>query len=447
MQRPLETLPYGVGQRGNGTQRKIVTVAAILLVLGAIAYIVQLIKGEGVTGLGDVGTGQGAPWGLYVVFIVYFMGVGFAGIVLAAMIRLLGLNKLRVVARMAMVMTLVAAILGTIAIIVDVGQPLRAFWNLLRYARPGSNVFGTFTISLAGYLFATLVYLYLDGRRDAAKCAQTPGRLQGFHSRWASGYTDTPATRERHRRASFWLAVAIVPLLVTGTSTLGFTFGLQVGQPGWHSALQAPAFVVLAASSGLGLLIIIAAVWRHALGEVERLNIDVFRWLGNILMVLVLTYIYLMIVEAVTGLYEGNNAIVAVTESWLIGNFAWIFWPAVAMLVAAFVLLFRQFVSGRYTINAIVWAGILVNLAAIGKRYVMVVPSQTRGSSLPYEVGSYAPNLVEYLVVLGLFGLGTLLYMGFAKIFPIMSMSDSERAAPPATETGGAEPAEGGLDA
>jgi hypothetical protein len=56
---------------------------------------------------------------------------------------------------------------------------------------------------MSGYLFSSLVYLYLDSRRDAAVCARTPGRLQGFHRLWAAGYRDTPAERARHRRVSF----------------------------------------------------------------------------------------------------------------------------------------------------------------------------------------------------------------------------------------------------
>ncbi len=61
--------------------------------------------------------------------------------------------------------------------------------------------------------------------------------------------------------------MSIVPLLVTAHSTLGFVFGLQIGRPGWHSALQAPAFVLLAGVSGVGLLLVLAAVVRGALGE------------------------------------------------------------------------------------------------------------------------------------------------------------------------------------
>jgi hypothetical protein len=80
----------------------------------------------------------------------------------------------------------------------------------------------------------------------------------------------------------------------------------------------------------------------------------------------------------------------------------------------------------RYTFVAGVTSGVLVNLAAIAKRYLIVVPSQTHGTLLPYETGSYSPTWVEYSVVLGLLALGTLLFAIFMKVFPIIELPKSE---------------------
>ncbi len=423
MAQRVERLPYGVG-RLTLPWWTLVAAAAGVLAFGVYAYHHQYTRGEIVLGLRDIGTGHGATWGLYVAFVVYFIGVSFSGIILAALIRLLDLRHLRPVARIAELSTVIALILGAFAILADVGNPLRAIMNLPRYARPESPFFGTFTLVISGYLFASLVYLYLDSRRDAALCARIPSRLQGFHRRWAAGYRDTQAERERHRRASFWLAVAIVPLLVTAHSTLGFVFGLQIGRPGWHSALQAPAFVLLAGVSGVGLLLVLAAVVRRALGEQERIDLAVFRWLNNFLLVLILVYLYFWVVEALSSVYQGNDNERAVTHSLFYGTYAPILWTSLALLVLALGLLVWQYFLPRYGLAAGVVAGVLVNLAAIGKRYVLVVPSQTRGTLLPYGPGSYAPTWIEYAVVIGLLALGTLLFAGFMKLFPVMELPE-----------------------
>lgn len=475
----VERLPYGIGRFSAG----VYALLALLLALvgwGVYAYSRQLAEGMVVTGLRDIGTMGGATWGLYIAFDVYFVGVSFAGISTAALIRLLRLEHLRPVSRMAEVLTVVSLILAAFSVLPDLGQPVRGIINLFRYARPQSPFFGTFTLVISGYLFASLVYLYLDGRRDAALLARVPSPLQGFYRLWAAGYQDTEAERARHHRASLWLAIAILPLLVTAHSTLGFVFGIQGGRPGWFSALQAPAFVVMAGVSGIGLLVVVAALLRRFLGDTERLHEGVFRSLDGMLFVLVVTYLYFMIAELLTMMYAAPEKEAAITEALLAGEYAWLYWSGVGALVLAGLVLASAWagelfgvrlwafqpaapwvlgaalavavVAGLFAGNgrlAWLWAllaallvvslfplcnrswvasgvvaGILVNWAAVAKRLLIVVPSQTLGPLLPYPPGSYAPTWVEYSVLLGLVALGTLLYTLFVKLFPIMEVEE-----------------------
>jgi len=413
-----ERLPYGVGQF---SWRWYLFVVGLMAVVGwaAYAYSVQLREGLVVTGLRDWGTMGGATWGLYIAFLDYFVGVS-SGIVVAALIRLLRLEFLRPLSRAAELMAIISLLMGILSILPDVGQPLRALINLPLYARPQSPLYGDFTLIVAGYLFASLVYFYLAGRRDAAILAQKKTPLQWFYRLWAAGWRDTPQERARHERVSFFLALAILPLLVTAYSTLGFIFGLMVGRPGWFSALQAPGSVVMAGVSGVGMLILIAAFLRRALGETERLSERVFGWLSTFLMVLVLVYLYFMVVELLTSTYTGHSHEVQLTLSLLWGEYAWLYWGAVGALVGSVLvpLLWRS------SIASAVVAGLLVNVAAIAKRVLIVVPSQTHGGLLPYGTGSYIPTWVEYSIVVGLFALGTLLYSIFVKVFPIMEIEE-----------------------
>ncbi len=423
-----ETLPYGVGQFTRRFWLAAGLLAAVVGV-GAFAYSRQFARGLAVTGLRDWGVMRGAPWGMYVAFDVYFVGVSFAGITVAALIRLANIQKLRPISRLAELLTVTSLLLAGFTVLADLGQPLRGIVNLFRYARPQSPFFGTFTLVIAGYLFASLVYLYLDARADAAACARVPGPLQGLHRFLAAGYRDTPAERERHHRVSFWLAVAILPLLVTAHSTLGFIFGLQAGRPGWFSALQAPAFVALAGVSGVGLLIVAAAVARRGLRAEDRLGPDVFRWLGNALLILTLAYLYFTAVEILTGIYASHEREAAVTKQMLLGSYGFLFWPSVGTLAAAAAILaWRYLVPGRSLAPPVI-AGVLVNLGAIGKRLLIVVPSLTTGSLMPYPTGSYRPTWVEYAIVVGLFALGALLFVVAAKLFPIMEVPEEVREA------------------
>ena len=416
-------LPYKVGQMTPGWFA-FFGLALAGVVVGLIAFFYERSQGLVATGMRDLGTMGGATWGLYITLVVYFVGVSFAGITIAALIRLFNIERLRSVARMAELMTVVSLMLGAIAIIVDLGQPLRGLVNLFRYARPQSPFFGTFSLVISGYLFASMVYLYVTSRRDAAQLAQRESRLQPLYRWWAAGYEDTEEQRRSDRRASFWLALAILPLLVVAHSSLGFVFGLQVGRPGWFGTLQAPAFVVLAGVSGIGHIIVMAALIRRAVGAEDRIGPDAFAWLGRALMILLSVYVYFIIVELLTITYQPSVAEQSLSDALLTGEYAWIFWSSSASLVLPLIALAVMAVRRSWSLPLLIVAGVLVNAGALGKRYLIVVPSQTHGQLLPYEVGSYSPSWVEYGVAIGLFSLGAVAIAIFMKVFPIIELDE-----------------------
>jgi molybdopterin-containing oxidoreductase family membrane subunit len=417
-------LPQGVGRVTRGW---ILFFGASLAVVAVavFAYVQQLSQGLVVTGMRDLGTMQGSAWGLYVALDVYLVGVSFAGITIAALIRLFNIESLKGIARMAELLTIVALLLAGLAIVVDLGQPLRGLVNLFRYGRPQSPFFGTFSLVIAGYMYSSLVYLYVTSRPDAARLAQGQSRLRGLYRLWAAGYEDTQEQRARDRRTTFWLALAILPLLVMAHSTLGFVFGLQVGRPGWFGTLQAPAFVVLAGVSGIGHIIVLAAIVRRALNQERRIGLEAFTWLGRFLMLLLFAYLYFVVVEVLTTMYQPTLDEQRIGASLLTGEYAPIFWGSVAALALPAVGLAWMAVTKRWRIGWMVAFGALVNLGAIGKRLLIVVPSQTHGELLPYPVGTYAPTWVEYTIALGLFALGAMLIAGFMKLFPIVEMEEA----------------------
>ena len=130
-------LPYGVGRPGI-RWAVLMVVLLSLIGLGIYAYSVQYAEGEVVTGMRDIGTQGGAPWGIYITFMVFSMGVGVAGISVAAFVRVLRMETLRPLVRMAEVLSVVALIMGGLAIFADLGQPVRGLVNLMRYGRPQS---------------------------------------------------------------------------------------------------------------------------------------------------------------------------------------------------------------------------------------------------------------------------------------------------------------------
>ncbi len=419
-------LPQGVGRLTFGW---LVFFAAsfVVLVIGVAAYLYESSNGMIVTGMRSTGTMGGATWGLYVVMVEYFIGVSLAGVVLAAFAKVFNVASLRPVSRLAVLLTIISLIIGVVAVLLDLGNPIRGIINMLLYARPQSAFFGTVMLVAVGVLLTSLVYLYLDGRKDAATVAAIPSGLRWFHKLWAAGYGDTEAERERHRRVMFWLSIGLVPLIVVALSTEGLVFGVQVGRPGWYGSLQGPDFIVLAAASGLANLIVLAAIIRRVRRETVSLGHAVFTWLGSLLLAATAAVLYFQTVKMFTLLYAtpGDERLIA--DALLRGPYAWIFWLSLGLMVIAMILLVLEAARRSWRISVIVVASIAISTAAVAERYLTVIPSQTHGMMLPYEPGSYFPTWVEFAVVAGLFGLGAFLIGGFMKVFPIIPLNADTR--------------------
>jgi molybdopterin-containing oxidoreductase family membrane subunit len=395
----------------------LLAILGVLFVAGVAAYARQVTEGMAVTGLRSLGTSGGASWGLYIVLMVYLVGVGFTSLIVVALVHLRKASTLRPLTRAAEVLAVVSFLLAGLGLLVDIGQPLRGVINSFRYARPGSPFFGTFTLAIAGGLIASLTFLYLDARRLAAERARGDGGW--IYRVLGAGYRGTQAERDRHARAGFGLAVAVLPLLWVAISTEGFVFGLQAARPGWYGSLQAPAFTVLSAATGIGVLTLVAALTRALTGHTERIPPQVFRLLGDTLLVLLVVYLYFLVVEVLTHGYAATEDDIRMTDAFLRGTYAPLYRVTIAFLVIPILLLAAQRIRRTVAVGPIVASALLVALAGVGRRYVIIVPSQTHGSMLPYAPGSYVPTWNEVAVATGLLALGGLLVVGLAKLFPL----------------------------
>ncbi len=413
-------LPMGIGRIGV---RWLATCAVLasLVALGVYAYSQQRMHGDVVTGMRTIGEG-GPAWALYICFDIVFVGLAFAGIALTTITRLFRIKELWPLSRMAELLAVVALMMAGLCVLADLGRPLHGLLNLPRYARPTSPFFGTFTLIMGAGLTASVVYLVLDGRADAAWCARRSRRFGWFYRAGAFGFQNTGPEHRRHRRVSKGLSIVMLPLLVIAYSTLGFVFGIQGGRPGWFSALQAPGFVVLAAVSGTGVLIAIAAAVRKLLNLEDMIAAAVFRWLGTALAIGIAVYLYFIAVEELTARYASSEAQNEVAEAVVSGAYSRIFWTMVVFFVAPLVLLGVHMLRRTLTPRVAVAAGLLVQVAAVLKRYLIVVPSQTHGTLSKWPEGSYTPSWVELSVITGLVALGTLLHLVYVKVYPIIPL-------------------------
>ena len=73
------------------------------------------------------------------------------------------------------------------------------------------------------------------------------------------------------------------------------------------------------------------------------------------------------------------------------------------------------------TIVGLVIASISINIGMWLERFLVIVPTLTR-PRLPYSQGLYYPTWVEWSITLACFAGLILLYLIFAKLFPVISI-------------------------
>jgi Ni/Fe-hydrogenase subunit HybB-like protein len=177
----------------------------------------------------------------------------------------------------------------------------------------------------------------------------------------------------------------------------------------------------MAGVSGIGMVIVVAAAVRRLCGLHARIPDASLRWLGNLLWVLALVYLYFMIVEELTATYAAPEADRHVAHEITTGSFAPLFWLTVGCLLLTFLIPFILYLRRSYSVTALVVAGLFANVAAIVKRFLIVVPSQTHGALTPIERPlPHVPSVVELGVIAGMFGAVALMVLVFVRIFPIV---------------------------
>jgi len=398
-----------------------VVVPLLLLGLGIYAYVQQRIHGDVVTHMRSVGDG-GAAWGLYIMFDIFFVGLAATGIAVTTAAHLFRLRELRPISRVAEFVAVLSLMLAGMCVMADQGRPIDALINLPQFARVMSPFFGSFTLIVGVGVAASAVMLYLGGRGDAAWCARCNGPLRFGYRLWASGYQGTDRELSRHRKARFWLSLTIFPYIVVAYSTLGFVFGTQGGRPGWYGALRAPSMLVVAGISGVGLIVAIAGGLQRHLRAKDVIPQRLFVRLGNILLILISVFFYILVVETLTDFYAGHEASLRVSKSIVMGVYAPAFWSMIVAFLGAVGILGVQFLRRQPMIGWTAIAGLLVNIGAILRRYLVVVPAQTHGHYMDYAPGFYAPNWIEISVMLGILSFGVLAFIAFMRLFPIIPM-------------------------
>lgn len=382
-----------------------------IIALGIYAYVHQFIYGLGVTGMN-----RPMYWGIYMANFVFFIGISHAGTLISAILRVANAEWRRPITRCAEVITVFALMFGALSVIIDLGRPDRLL-NVIKYGRLQSPILWD-VYCISTYLTGSLIYLYLPLIPDLAIV-----RDRGIGWTWlyrilAVGYR---GTEKQKKRLEFWIsvmAIVIIPIAVSVHTVVSYVFATTL-QPGWHSTIFGPYFVVGAIFSGIAALMIAMAIIRKAyrlegiLKDIHFNNLALVLLLMTILMIYFTFNIYLV---EITG--DEPFLMASVMEK-VSGKYSLLFWGMIVggLLLPAVILAFPK---GR-TVTGCVVASVLILVAMWVERFLILVPTLMH-PRLPWAEGIYSPTWVEWSITAGCLAAFAFLYMLFTKFFPIISI-------------------------
>jgi molybdopterin-containing oxidoreductase family membrane subunit len=279
-------------------------------------------------------------------------------------------------------------------------------------------------IAVSLYLFSSVVFFYLSLLPDIALCRDRllnkPQWQQKMYQILAIGWQGTPGQYHRLEKVLDGMAVFMSLLVVTVHTVVSWVFGMTI-QPGWHTALIGPFFLIGAIYSGTAAVVIVLAILRRVYGMQIALPINLFNSLRKLLIVFTLGWLYMMIAEFLTIFYGNIPEEMEVFWQKFTGDFAAMFW---VMIIFVFVIPLIIFIfKGKDSIGWMVAASVLINIGMWLERYVVIIPTETRPRLL-YELvqGAYKPTWIEWTITAALFAGLILLYAVFTRYFPIVPL-------------------------
>jgi Ni/Fe-hydrogenase subunit HybB-like protein len=313
---------------------------------GVLVYVRQLTQGLAVTGMQ-----RPAYWGVYMVNFVFFIGISHAGTLISAILRVTQAEWRRPITRIAEAITVVALLVGTTQILFDMGRPDRLLYVFL-YGRLQSPLLWD-AVSVTTYFLGSVMYFYLPLIPDVALLRDnlpttTPDWRRRLYHLLALGWRGNRTQWLRLERVIAVMAIIIIPIAVSVHTIISWILATTV-QPGWHSTVFGPYFVVGAIFSGIGALFIAMSIVRRIFHLEAYITEKQYRYLGYLLIAMTVIWFYFTYTEHLIIAAGQQEAEFPVLASKLWGGHAPSFWLMIGLMVIAFwVLVFPRLSPERW---------------------------------------------------------------------------------------------------
>ena len=228
------------------------------------------------------------------------------------------------------------------------------------------------------------------------------------------------------------MAVMVIAIAIIVYSVLAWIFSVTL-QPGWHSTIFGPYFVIAAVYSGTGVLILVMYIFRKVYHLEEHITKKHFVNIGVIMLVLGAFFGYFTFSEYLTKWYgseKNDELLINILLNkyyfmFIISNYVGVIVPMLVMAIPRF-----------RTINNITISAVIVIFALWLNRYLIVVPT-LESPYLPIQDSRaawqlYSATWVEWSLTAAGVAMFCLLFTLASKMIPVVQVSEvsEERIGP-----------------
>jgi Ni/Fe-hydrogenase subunit HybB-like protein len=394
----------------------------VIALWGAYAYYVQMTTGLGVTGMRSV-----VSWAFYIVNFVFFIGISHVGALMSAILRLTNAEWRKPITRIAEVVTFASLMMAVMMPLVDLGRPDRLL-NTIIFARVQSPLAWDF-MAIGTYMIGSTIFLYLPMIPDIASCRdklhETSRFRKWLYGKLSLGWNGSPTQWTHLEKAIKMMSIIIIPIAISVHTVVSWDFAMLF-RTGWNSTIFGPYFVSGALLSGVATVILVMAFltkFYHLDSYITKRHFDN---LGKLLITLDIIVIYFTINEMLVPGYKFFDAS-SPEGQWMAslmwGQYSTFFW---VQLVGGLVIpAFLVGLPRTRTLNGYLAAALLVDIGMWIERFNIIIPTLAL-PQLSYSPGAYFPTWIEISIVMGTFAGFTLIYLIFSRLFPIISMWETE---------------------
>jgi Ni/Fe-hydrogenase subunit HybB-like protein len=397
-----------------------------IFLFGIYGLYRQIADGHIITGMRD-----NVVWGVYIVNFIFFMGLSYAGALISGILHLFKSNWRAPIIRMAELITIISLMIGPVFILFCIGR-LERLPFLIAYPRIQSPITWD-VIAISTDLIGCILFLYLSFIEDFAKlrdykALKLPKWRKKLYKVLSLGYQDTPQHYKIISNIKNIMAAMVIAIAIIVYSVLAWIFGVTL-QPGWHSTIFGPYFVIAAVYSGAGMLLVLMWVFRKVYKLENYITKKHFVNVGIILLILAAFYGYFTFSDYLTKWY-GSVKMDKVLIDKLFSDkyyFLFIFCNYIGILLPIVVVGFKKL----RTINNIFVTAIVTVIALWINRYLIVVPTLETPYFPIQDVRpawlSYSATWVEWSLIFAGISVFCMLFMLSSKFVPIISVSEMEK--------------------